>query len=183
MCGEDAGGYHYTGFGIIHHGFSVFCPFSYYCYFTALRTYLPLISTEGQIFSLQGLYTNTAGPWRFCISKRRNGCGINSLYYRTEEKQETEWMSGESAFVGGKRARTYGALFRLRPGAETVAMREKRREKYPVSDPFFQIVSHIALVGPTRENVTSEARRGEFFPTFTVCFAREDIRKGRILQY
>lgn len=108
-------------------------------------------------------YCNGSTPIRparisvsICFSKRRNGREINSLYYRTEERQETEWMSDESAFVGGKRVRTYGALFRRRPRGPRMLRCEKERERnipYPTR---FQIVSHIAprttiVAGPRGE--------------------------------
>lgn len=121
--------------GIIHRGFSLFCPL------TAISTApIPAPPREPNIFTAAPVYTNS-GPARsrFPIPRNwRNGRGINSLYYRTEERQEAEWMSDGRAFVGGERARTYGALFRPRPGGRCDAKKRRKGEKYPRIRPVFK---------------------------------------------
>ena len=87
-------------------------------------------------------------------------------------------MSDENAFVGSKRARTYGALFRSAPGGRDRCDAKKREREISRIRPVFKSfrTSRQQLASSTRENgcITLEARQ---FSQLSPCFAREDIAK------
>ena len=121
------------------------------------------------------------------VSVSRNGEMVVKLILyitgRKEGRKRNGCRTRTHLSVVNAHARTEH-YFGPRPEAETVAMRKKEREKYPVSDPFSNRFAHRArtpIVGQFDERERLYNVRGEaVFPTFTV-FRTRRYCKGRIL--
>lgn len=187
--------YYYSPFGITRI-FGILCPFSHY-YSSPFRAYPRFLtySAAGQIFPLQHVCC-TDIAWSGAVlflEKRRNGRGINSLYYRTEREREeacahTHIYTGNEMDVGTRahlsevNAHARREHYFVRGIYIYICIRfpwlccVMRNKKLPT--PFFQIISHIASV--LRWLVRRPGGNVCQFSQLSPCFMDH---KGRIPRY